>query len=70
MSKTVRYVPVDISAKSNELLKRNFKDLFPNVKSVIISGVFEEGLKYIKDNITGQSLYLFLGATIGNFDRL
>ena len=70
VSKTVRYVPVDISAKSNELLKRNFKDLFPNVKSIIISGVFEEGLKYIKDNVTGQSLYLFLGATIGNFDRL
>jgi len=70
VSKTVRYVPVDISARSNELLKRNFKDLFPNVKSIIISGVFEEGLKYIKDNVTGQSLYLFLGATIGNFDRL
>lgn len=64
----VNYYPIDISKKALQLLSNNFA---PN-KNLLIHGIIGEyldGLKFIKKESKNKQLVLFLGSSIGNFDR-
>jgi L-histidine Nalpha-methyltransferase len=67
-NRNLRYVPVDISKeilmKTSQLLYRRYNDL--NVTACC--GDYFDSLDYLK-SIPGQKLVLWLGSSMGNFDK-
>ncbi len=65
---SIYYYPIDVSeiliTTSHRLLKE-----FPELKLTTIISEYQEALKYVKKNISSTKLYVFLGSSIGNYER-
>lgn len=64
----INYYPIDVSeiliTTSHRLLKE-----FPALKLTTIISEYQEALKYVKKNIAVPKLFIFLGSSIGNYER-
>lgn len=66
--KVIRYYPIDVSqiliTTSNRLKKE-----FPRLNIITIISEYLEALKYIKKNVKEPKLFVFLGSSIGNYEK-
>jgi dimethylhistidine N-methyltransferase len=67
LNSELRYIPIDISEESNNVLYRRFKSLFPNLYISPLNTDYLTGLKQLKDNNKNSKFIFFLGANVGNF---
>ncbi len=63
----VRYVPVDVSEAAIQVAARSIEERHPKVEVRGIVGTYESAFPLFKDH--SPSLVVFLGSTMGNFDR-
>ncbi|MCB0415105.1 MAG: L-histidine N(alpha)-methyltransferase [Bdellovibrionales bacterium] len=64
-----KYTSIDISKEAIVQIDRLFKEEFPALEHTGVVGEYTGGLDWVSDNQSGRKLVLFLGSTIGNFDR-
>lgn len=62
----IEYVPIDISYHANMGIIEEFKELFPTLRVTAITSLFEDGLKWVKENLEGKSAIFIVGSTFGN----
>ena len=43
---------------------------YPDLKCTLITGLYENGLQFIKNNIEGNNLILLLGSSLGNMTKM
>lgn len=67
--KELTYIPVDISQGSNEKLAESLSQKLPKLNAHIITGEFEESLRYVRSNFHRQSLIVMFGLSIGNMTK-
>lgn len=68
-SREFTYFTIDISQKYlNQLVKQFHEDL-PQLKLKAINSDFFKGLKWLSSHSKRRNIVLFLGSSIGNFDR-
>ena len=60
------YIPLDISYHSNLDLIKVCSSEFPTLKMRVLTGEFEGGVEWIKNNTKDKNVYLFPGTTFGN----
>ena len=65
----LRYFPIDISPEVQLQGCHNLLDTFPNLDIQAISGEYLKGLDHLKMRNKKPRLILWLGSSIGNFDR-
>lgn len=64
----VNFHAIDISEKAMAMLGETIKDK-PNLSVHGFIGNYFDGLKFVKERSSKRQLVLFLGSSIGNFDR-
>ena len=65
----LKYIPIDISQEILEKGSRNLLDTFSNLDIQAVLGDYLEGLNLLKRKSQNPRLILWLGSSIGNFDR-
>ena len=65
-----QFFPIDISPEMLEKGSRNLLDTFPNLDVQAITAEYLDGLNLITGNGQQPKLILWLGSSIGNFDRI
>jgi dimethylhistidine N-methyltransferase len=63
------YLPADISGYSLRELEKELKNNYPDLPVQAITGDYFSSLGWIKQQVQGQKLLLFLGSNIGNFSQ-
>ncbi len=63
------YVPVDISSAALEDSSKELVRHFPGLEVLGVAAEYQEGLRHVRDEVTGPKLVLWLGSNVGNFDR-
>lgn len=69
LKKDVIYIPTDISQDSNEKLGKILKERMPNAQATILTGQYEESMKFICSTFPKPSLITMFGPNIGNYTR-
>ena len=64
------YFPIDISADILKEVERTVKAKIPNLKVKGLAGEYFDMMDYLKPHSNRKKFILFLGSTIGNFDKL
>jgi L-histidine N-alpha-methyltransferase len=65
----LRYMPVDISRTMLEQSARSLLDEYPSLEVVAIAAEYDHGLRRIRTQEAPCKLILWLGSSIGNFER-
>lgn len=63
------YLPIDISEGACKDLAKKVENSFPSLEFKAIVGEYLDGIDWIDSNYEANKVVLFLGSTIGNFDR-
>jgi dimethylhistidine N-methyltransferase len=63
------YIPIDISAKANELLVKSLKQEMPTLKVEPRTGDYFNIIKQLNGHADIRKVILFLGSNIGNFSE-
>jgi dimethylhistidine N-methyltransferase len=63
------YVPVDVSRTMLQNTAVGLLEDFPRMRITAVVGDYETGIRFARDNLAGPKCFLFLGSSIGNFDR-
>ena len=63
------YVPVDISKDILDELLVKLNDELPDLHVEAIAGEYFDALDWIKQNMNGRKVILFMGSNIGNFNK-
>ena len=66
---TLRYIPVDISRTALEESATALLQDFPALEILAIAAEYQTGLDYLKEQLEGPKLILWLGSNVGNFER-
>lgn len=64
------YIPIDISTKFLKTLIKKFNDSTPKLQLIPIHADYFRGLEWLGNTSERRNLVLFLGSSIGNFDRI
>jgi dimethylhistidine N-methyltransferase len=67
-SRSVRYVPVDISRAALDDSARMLRREFPALEVIPLEGDYAEGIRFLGRD-AGPKIVLWLGSNIGNFER-
>lgn len=67
--KDFTYIPLDISRFAVKEITEKFSEQFEGIDQHGLVGEYLPCLDYIKKNIQGRNVILFLGSTIGNFNK-
>jgi len=65
----LRFVPIDISDAMLRESSVSLLEEFPGLEILAVSAEYEEGLRRIREAVSGPKLVLWLGSNVGNFDR-
>src|SRR5439155_17043921 len=65
----LRYVPIDICRAVLEESSLELLRDYPNLEVVALAAEYREGLEYLRKEIGGPRLILWLGSNVGNFHR-
>lgn len=65
----LQYVPVDISRAALEESARALLEHYPTLSITAIAGEYHDGLERLQTSIGGAKLILWLGSSVGNFER-
>ena len=60
------YIPVDISYHANNDLVKVCSEEYPTLKMKALTGEYEDGLNWIKNNTNNKNIFLFPGSTFGH----
>jgi L-histidine N-alpha-methyltransferase len=63
------YIPVDISEDSNNVLVDNIKGISDKLNMFVVTAKFEEGIKWITENVKQKNAFFMVGSTIGCFEK-
>lgn len=63
------YVPVDVSRTMVEQSAENLLDTYPDLRIEAIVGEYADGLHFIDEHIDRPKCVVWLGSSVGNFDR-
>lgn len=63
------FAPLDVSEEMLELSARALLDRHPGLSVSAFAGEYEGALRWVAEQIPTPRLYLWLGSSIGNFDR-
>ncbi|MEM9801821.1 MAG: L-histidine N(alpha)-methyltransferase [Planctomycetota bacterium] len=66
---TLEYVPIDISRAALESSARDLLDDYDDLEVTGIVGEYERGFEWMEERKDREKLIVWLGSTIGNFDR-
>lgn len=69
MGTSVRYVPIDISGGALATVTASMAERFPGLEIEGLQSEYFNGLRWLGEQSDRQSLVLFLGSNIGNFDK-
>ena len=64
------FVPVDVSEEMLQLSARSLIDRHPGLRVEAFAGEYEVALEWVSRSIGTPRLYLWLGSSIGNYDRV
>ncbi len=65
----VHYVPIDISTEMLASTARDLLDAFPKLKVTAFAGEYNDGLRFVHDEIDEPTCTLWLGSSVGNLSR-
>ena len=65
----LRYVPVDISSEMLEQTSHGLLEDFDGLEVHAVAGDYGEGIRLLRDEIDRPKLIVYLGSSIGNFER-
>ncbi len=65
----VHYVPIDISTEMLTNAANDLLDMFPKLNVTGFAGEYNDGLRFVHDEIDGPTCMLWLGSSVGNLTR-